>query len=192
MSHLETSVSSAESLESAAQVLWLPLHADGSIGLPTWQDPTAGPAAQGGDTQGGEGGGAQPQGGGSVTRGQANEQQNSDTAETQQKDSNGQPGSPCGSDSSMYVFLALPLLIYFMIIRPQQKQEKSRKAMQAAVQKGTKVVLVSGMHGTVQSINDETVTIRVDGDLKLKFDRSSIARVESGEAAAPDSSDAKS
>jgi len=64
-----------------------------------------------------------------------------------------------------------------MIIRPQQKRAKERDKMLSAVEKGDKVVLSSGMHGTIVGIEDKTYLIQVADNVKIKFEKSAIASV---------------
>ena len=77
----------------------------------------------------------------------------------------------------------LPLMIgmfaimYFLIIRPQQKQRKDREALLAAVKKGDRVVTSSGIYGTVVGLSEHTVTLKVAEQVKLEFERSAIGRI---------------
>jgi preprotein translocase subunit YajC len=77
----------------------------------------------------------------------------------------------------------LPLMIgmfaimYFLIIRPQQKQRKDREALLSTVKKGDRVVTSSGLYGTVVGLSEQTVTLRVADQVKLEFERSAIARI---------------
>ena len=64
-----------------------------------------------------------------------------------------------------------------MIIRPQQKRAKEQKAMLGAIQKGDKVVLTGGMHGTIAGLEDKTVLVDVGNNVKIKFERTAIAVV---------------
>ncbi len=93
----------------------------------------------------------------------------------------GQAGG--GMISTLIMFGAIFAIFYFMIIRPQQKRAKEQKAMLDAVQKGDKVVLSGGMHGTVAGLEEKTVLVDVGNNVKIKFERTSIAMVvkESGE-----------
>ena len=76
----------------------------------------------------------------------------------------------------MLPFILIFAVIYFLMIRPQQKQEKTRRAMLAVIQKGDKVVTNGGIHGTISNLTDETVTLRVD-NIKMTLDRAAIGRV---------------
>lgn len=91
-----------------------------------------------------------------------------------------QPGSEGGGGgmiSTLIMFGAIFAIFYFMIIRPQQKRAKDQKAMLEAIQKGDKVVLTGGMHGTIAGLEDKTVLVDVGNNIKIKFERTAIALV---------------
>ena len=73
-------------------------------------------------------------------------------------------------------------VMYFMMIRPQQKQRRDRETMLNSLKRGDRVVTSGGLHGTITNITDTTVTLRCD-QVKLEFDRSAVGRVL---AAGPD------
>ena len=68
------------------------------------------------------------------------------------------------------------LIMYFMMIRPQQKQRREREAMLGALKKGDRVVTSGGLHGTITGLSEQTVILRCD-QVKLEFDRSAVGRV---------------
>ncbi|WLR44061.1 preprotein translocase subunit YajC [Bacillus carboniphilus] len=75
----------------------------------------------------------------------------------------------------------LPLVLmfaifYFILIRPQQKQQKKVREMQTNLAKGDKVVTIGGLHGIVDAIDEENVVIK-SGEAKLTFDRRAIREV---------------
>ncbi len=91
-----------------------------------------------------------------------------------------QPGGEGGGGgmiSTLIMFGAIFAIFYFMIIRPQQKRAKEQKAMLGAIQKGDKVVLTGGMHGTIAGLEDKTVLVDVGNNVKIKFERTAIAVV---------------
>lgn len=80
----------------------------------------------------------------------------------------------------------LPLILmfaifYFLLIRPQQKRQKQRNAMLAALKKGDQVITIGGIHGTIADLDEDTVTLRVSENVKLKFDRNAINSVRESE-----------
>ncbi|HEV8474445.1 MAG TPA: preprotein translocase subunit YajC [Methylomirabilota bacterium] len=68
-------------------------------------------------------------------------------------------------------------ILYFLMIRPQQKQRQERERMLSAIKRGDRVVTTSGMYGTVTNLSDTTVTLRVADQVKLEFERSAIGRI---------------
>ena len=94
--------------------------------------------------------------------------------------------------STVLMFGAVFLIFYFMIIRPQNKKQKAMQKMLAAVKKGDKVVTIGGVHGTVSSVKDRTVVIKVDDSSKIEFSKSAIASVEAvGDAVEAPAAEAK-
>lgn len=82
-----------------------------------------------------------------------------------------------GMISTLIMFGAIFAIFYFMIIRPQQKRQKEHQKMLDALQKGDKVIMSGGIHGTIAGIEDKTVLIDVGNNVKIKFERSAIASV---------------
>ena len=81
--------------------------------------------------------------------------------------------------------LALVVMFYFLLIRPQQRQRKEMEARIASLQPGAKVVTTSGIYALVHSIKERTVVLKVAEGTMLEFDKSAIASVQpkdSGEA----------
>ncbi|KMM59871.1 preprotein translocase subunit YajC [Bacillus glycinifermentans] len=65
-------------------------------------------------------------------------------------------------------------VLYFLLIRPQQKQQKAVRQMQEELKKGDKVVTIGGLHGIVDSIDEEKVVIKTGDGTRLTFDRRAI------------------
>ena len=90
---------------------------------------------------------------------------------------NGGNGGGGGMMGTLIMFGAIFAIFYFMIIRPQQKKSKEREKLLSAVQKGDKVILSSGLYGTVAGLEEKTVLLDVGNNIKMKFERSAIASV---------------
>ncbi|MFA9445688.1 preprotein translocase subunit YajC [Egicoccus sp. AB-alg6-2] len=77
--------------------------------------------------------------------------------------------------------LLLPLLflvvLYMLLIRPQQKRQKQHQAQVADLQVGDDVVTIGGLHGRITALSDDTMDLLVTDDVVLRFQRSSLARV---------------
>ena len=89
----------------------------------------------------------------------------------------GGAGGPAAFVQPLIIFGAMFAIFYFIVLRPQQRQKAERERMLAAVKKGDRVVTTSGMHGTVVSLAEHTVTLRVADQVKIEFDRTAIGRV---------------
>ena len=83
-------------------------------------------------------------------------------------------GNPLISFLPLIVIIAI---FYFLIIRPQKKRESERKEMIGAVKKNDKIVTVGGVHGTVTQVDDASVLVQVDSNVKLRVDKNAIANV---------------
>ena len=71
---------------------------------------------------------------------------------------------------------AIGLVVYFFMIRPQQKRTADSKKFRESLAKGSRIVTIGGLHGLVVDLTDDTVVVEVDRGTKLRFDRSAIAR----------------
>jgi len=76
-------------------------------------------------------------------------------------------------------FLLIFVIFYFLILRPQSKQQKERAKMIGQLKQGDSVVTIGGVHGTIAGIRekDNTLIIKVADNLKLTVDRSAVNRV---------------
>lgn len=88
-------------------------------------------------------------------------------------------GNPLGMLPLMLIMFAL---FYFVLIRPQRKQQKEAQLMRDNLRVGDKVVTIGGIHGLVSGMAEKTVSVKVSDGLSMKFDRSAIATVTSGKA----------
>ena len=79
--------------------------------------------------------------------------------------------------TTVVTFGLVILIFYFLIIRPQNKKQKETKNMLSAIKKGDKVVTIGGIRGTIQSVKDDVVILKVDDNTKLEFNKSAMASV---------------
>jgi preprotein translocase subunit YajC len=82
--------------------------------------------------------------------------------------------------SGMGYMQIIPLLLivvvfYFFFIRPQMKRSKDQKKFRESLQKGQKIITIGGIHGRIVEIQDTTVTIEVEGQVRLRVEKSAIA-----------------
>jgi preprotein translocase subunit YajC len=81
----------------------------------------------------------------------------------------------------LFLLVAMVAIMYFLMIRPNQKREKDRREMMAALAKGDKVVTSGGICGSVVGLSEKTVVLRVSDEpvVKMEFLRGAISQVTS-------------
>lgn len=77
---------------------------------------------------------------------------------------------------NIIMIVAMFVIFYFLLIRPQQKRQKAVAQMQSELKKGDAIVTIGGMHGTIESVTDTTIVIKSGGS-HLTFDRSAIREI---------------
>jgi preprotein translocase subunit YajC len=86
-------------------------------------------------------------------------------------------GKPApNSMSSLIFFAAIILIFYFFMIRPQMKKQKEMKNYREALKKGDKVVTAGGIYGRIAEVNEKSVMLEIDQNVKVKVDKGSIVR----------------
>ncbi|MCA8832894.1 preprotein translocase subunit YajC [Hymenobacter pini] len=94
--------------------------------------------------------------------------------------------APASGGYTQIIFIVgMVIVMYFFMIRPQQKRQADAKKLRAGLAKGSNVVTIGGLHGKVVDLSEETVTVEVDKGVRLRFDRSAIAREVAGKNATP-------
>src|SRR5258708_20704954 len=80
-------------------------------------------------------------------------------------------------------FIPIAILFYFLMLRPQRKEQAARETMLSALKKNDKVVTIGGIIATVANISPDgqEVTLKVDDNPRVKFTRSAIQRVVSSD-----------
>ena len=91
----------------------------------------------------------------------------------------GQGGQQAQSSPVMMIgwLVIMVGLFYFMMIRPQQRKEKERRALIAGVKSGDRVVFGGGLIGTVANVKDTVLVVKVAENTKLEVLRSSVTRI---------------
>ncbi|MDE3201210.1 MAG: preprotein translocase subunit YajC [Acidobacteriota bacterium] len=88
--------------------------------------------------------------------------------------------APAPAGSGLFTLLPLLLIpvLYLVMIRPQQKRQKQWQEMLASIKTGDRVTTAGGIRGTILSIKDDSIIVRVSPDnLKIEVAKSAIASV---------------
>ena len=76
---------------------------------------------------------------------------------------------------TLFMFVAIGAIFYFLIIRPQRQQQKQHEAMVAGLNRGDEVVTLGGVIGTIVHVADDRVVIK-SGDTRIEVERGKIGR----------------
>lgn len=68
-------------------------------------------------------------------------------------------------------------VFYFLLILPNKKKQKKQKEMLDSIKEGTEVITVGGIRGTVVSVSEDYIELRVDKGVKITFRKSAISSV---------------
>ena len=97
------------------------------------------------------------------------------------------PPTEGGEGGSGFLSLLPPMIMmfaifYFILIRPQQKKQKEALKMLDQLKEGDPVVTLSGIHGTIKKLKDDTVMLQIADNVRIKINRSSISTVKEGKS----------
>lgn len=82
-----------------------------------------------------------------------------------------------GNPYSMLITIGLIIVIfYFLVIRPQKKQQQELKARQDALEPGDKVITAGGIYGIVREVKETSIKLEIAPNTVIKIDKGSIVR----------------
>ena len=85
---------------------------------------------------------------------------------------------PAPSPFSQFIpFILIFVIFYFLLIRPQKQKQKKLQLQVDAMRPGDKVITLGGIHGLITNIKKQSVTVKVDNNTKIQFEKSAIATV---------------
>ncbi len=85
-------------------------------------------------------------------------------------------GAQQGNQWSSLIFLLLIIVIFYLFfIRPQVKRSKDQKKFREAIKKGDKIITIGGIHGKIVEVQETTFTIEVEGQNRLRIEKSAVA-----------------
>ena len=94
-----------------------------------------------------------------------------------------QPTPAANPIMNLFPLILIFVIFYFLLIRPQKKQEKEHQKLLKALDKNDQVVTSGGIHGTIVNVKDKTVTLRVDENVKIEIEKNCISVVQKTQSA---------
>ena len=87
----------------------------------------------------------------------------------------GAGGASGGFDWTIIIFLVLIFgVFYFLMIRPQRKRQKQHEEMVQELQKGDRVITAGGIHGTIESLSQDSVVLKIESGSTIRIARGSV------------------
>lgn len=83
---------------------------------------------------------------------------------------------------NLFPLMAIFVIFYFLLIRPQKRKDKEHQKMLASLNKNEEVVTTSGIHGTIVNVKDKTIILRVDDNVKIEVEKNCVAYIKKPQA----------
>lgn len=80
-----------------------------------------------------------------------------------------------GGGSMLLMLVAIFAIFYFLMIRPESKRRKERKAMIDSLQRHDKVVTIGGLYGEVQDVHEDRIVMKIAENIKVEVAKSAIS-----------------
>lgn len=93
----------------------------------------------------------------------------------------GGPATPGGGLVQFVPFILIFVIMYFIMIRPQQRRQKEQQRLISALKTGDRVVTSSGIHGLIANVKESTVIVKVADNVKIEMDKAAVANVVKAE-----------
>lgn len=85
-------------------------------------------------------------------------------------------GGASGSGwSSILMLVAIIVIFYFFMIRPQSAKAKKEKQFRETLQKGQKVITISGLHGKVVEVKEITIILEIASNVQVEIEKTAVA-----------------
>jgi len=88
----------------------------------------------------------------------------------------GTPAAPAGNPlMSLMPIVIIFIIFYFLLIRPQKKTQEEHKKMVLGLKKNDEVITNGGIHGTIANVKDDSVTLKIDDNVKIEVQKNAVA-----------------
>lgn len=94
-----------------------------------------------------------------------------------------QGGGVAGLGGFLIPLMLMFGIMYFLVIMPQQRQRKKVQEMLGAIKNGDKVITTSGIYGTINGMDGDTIILKIADNVKIRIARAAIAQVEASDDA---------
>lgn len=92
-------------------------------------------------------------------------------------------GSAPGIVANLLPLAFIFVIFYFLLIRPQQKKQKEYQKMLSELKKNDEIVTNGGIHGTILNIKEDTITLKIDDNVKIEINKNAVGYVKKSRGA---------
>jgi preprotein translocase subunit YajC len=95
------------------------------------------------------------------------------------------PGPPDPTAAFLFQYgplILIFLIIYFLMIRPQQQRQRQTRDMLGTLKKGDRVLTTAGIYGTVVGVDEAKAVLKIADDVRVEFAKSAIVQVVAEDA----------
>ena len=79
---------------------------------------------------------------------------------------------------NLFPIVMIFLIFYFIMLRPQRKEQKEFKKTIENLKKNDQIVTIGGVHGTIVNVKEKTFIVRIDDNTRIEIDKSAVSRIE--------------
>lgn len=94
-----------------------------------------------------------------------------------------QGGGVAGLGGFLIPLMLMFGIMYFLVLLPQQRQRKKVQEMLSAIKNGDKVITTSGIYGTINGMDGDTIILKIADNVKIRIARAAISQVEASDDA---------
>ncbi|MBD3345567.1 MAG: preprotein translocase subunit YajC [Chitinivibrionales bacterium] len=87
------------------------------------------------------------------------------------------PGRGVGGANMIFMMVIMFGIIYFLMIRPEQKKQKNRQKMIGEMKKGDKVVTIGGVYGTVGNVKENSLMVKIAENTVVEVRKGAVSEV---------------
>lgn len=79
---------------------------------------------------------------------------------------------------SLMPIIVIFIIFYFLLIRPQKKAQEDHKKLISTLKKNDEIVTTGGIHGTIVNVKDNTLVLKIDDNVKMEIQKSSVGTIK--------------
>ena len=79
--------------------------------------------------------------------------------------------------SPIFVLVSFFLIMYFLLIRPRQKEQRKHEDMLKGLQRGDRILTNGGIYGLIENVKDGVLVVKIAEKVKVEMSRASVASV---------------